>query len=64
MSKPEGTTHKYLHLIALGYFNQWETEKAKVYLTKAMDVAQHDLVCFYKYKKFMSQLENYLATNK
>lgn len=51
--------HKYEYLISVGYFNQWNIEKAKTHLSKALKLSENDLVHLRKYEKFMFLIEKY-----
>jgi len=47
-----GDQHKYHFLLAHGYFNLWENERALKHIDKALDLAKGDIECCKYYLKF------------
>jgi hypothetical protein len=57
---PEFGNHKYHNLMAQAYFNQWDTENAKKFILRAIDLSQNDKMSLRKYESFLSMVEKYL----
>lgn len=58
--KEETNTHKYQHVIAQAYFNQWNTEKTIEHLKRAIDLAQNDFASQNRYERFLETVKQYL----
>lgn len=58
MSELRNTPHNQ-YLMSLAYFNLWETNKAKEFISKAISQSHRDVVNLRKYEKFFSMIERY-----
>jgi len=57
--KSQNDSHRNQYLISKGYFNLWDTSKAKEHVIKAINLTKSDLVSLRNYEKFLSMLEKY-----
>ena len=51
--------HKNQYLISMGYFNQWNTIKAKEHIKKAISSSENDLVSLRNYERFLSIIDKF-----